>query len=164
VADADWLAHRKYLLGDDLEVRDHGEAVSAAITWIWGLIKIGPVTYRTDDPVTRAVAQAEMWAAAAVFDGGGTTERELRGTCASLGVHYCPPDFDRLSLEHGRGFYETLSWLTGSLDGWRQGRKPPVELPVRATDGTVAAAARSRELIGLIEDTRRRAQETLRRR
>lgn len=102
-----------------------------------------------------------MWAAMAIYDGGGTTERQLRAACESLGVAYWRPDFNTLTSEHGCGFYEALSWLTGSSDGWEGGRRCPLELPARLPDGT-PADDRSLELVGLIEDTRRRAAAALR--
>jgi len=65
---------------------------------VWGGISLGPVTGSTDQPVTRAVAVAEMWAAMAVYDGGRTTERQLRSACQSLGVAYWRPEFERFNF------------------------------------------------------------------
>jgi len=39
-----------------------------------------------------------MWAAMAVYDGGGTTERQLRSACPSLGVAYWRPEFERFNF------------------------------------------------------------------
>ena len=158
VADFHWLAHRKYLLSERKHVVREAEGMTCAVTWLWGAIRSGPATARTEYPVTRPVALAETWAAAAICDGGGTTERTLRGTCETLGVAYWPPDFDRLTRDHGWGIYTALSWFTGSLDGWQGGRRAPLELPVRGNNGSVDPDdARSRELVELIGDTRRRA-------
>jgi hypothetical protein len=92
----------------------------------------------------------------AVYDGGGTSERHLRGACERLGVTYRRPEFELFTIDHGQGFHE-LSWLTGSSDGWHNGRRCPLELPARANDGTLADDPRSAELVALIENTRRRA-------
>ena len=53
------------------------------------------------------------------------------------------------------GVDEALSWLVGGADGYECGRRCPLELPVRAADGTVVADRRSAELIAQIEETRR---------
>jgi len=51
-----------------------------------------------------------------------------------------------------------LSWLLAWPDGWQGGRRPPLEIPVRHADGSVAPDdQRSRELVEAIEATRRRA-------
>lgn len=163
VADLQWLAHRKYVLSTHECERDEAEGVATVITWLWGAIRLGPATGRPEYPVTRDLAVAELWAAMAVCDGGGTPEREVRGACELRGLPYYPPDFGRLSLDHGWGMYTCLSWATRCADGWEQGRRAPMELPARRADGTIDARdARSVELVGLIEDTRRRAAAAVR--
>jgi hypothetical protein len=157
VADLQWLAHRRYVLSKHESERDEAEGIATAITWLWGAIRFGPATSRPEHPITRDVAMAEMWAAMAVCDGGGTPEYWLRGDCELRGLRYYPPDFGRLSLDHGWGMYTCLSWATGSPDAWERGRSAPMELPTRRVDGTIGPHdARARELVGLIEDTRRR--------
>ena len=72
----------------------------------WGCA--GPVTGRTEKPVTEALARAEIWAAIAMSDG----ERpNLQQICADLGVEYWPP----LAVEQGwaEGVWLALRWLLG---------------------------------------------------
>jgi hypothetical protein len=158
VADLQWLAYRTYDLTDHEAERDEAEGITTAITWLWGAIRLGPVTSRPEYPITRDVAMAEMWAAMAVCDGGGTPEYWLRGDCELRGVRYYPPDFGRLSLDHGWGMYTCLSWATGSADGWERGRRAPMELPARRADGSLDPEdSRAYELVEMIEDIRRRA-------
>ncbi|MFN2496707.1 MAG: hypothetical protein ABR608_12485 [Pseudonocardiaceae bacterium] len=156
VEDLQWLAHRRRVETDGIE-SDAAAAMVATVMWVWGRIP-GPATGRLEQPVTRAVAVAEWWAAAAVSDGGATSERQRRGVCAELGVAYWSPQYDRVGLEEGYAIYQTLSWLLGTLDGWERGRRPPLTIPVRNADGDPAASdQRSRELAELIGQTRRRA-------
>ena len=156
VEDLQWLAHRRRVETDGIE-SDAAAAVVATVMWVWGRIP-GPVTGRLEQPVTRAVAVAEWWAAAAASDGGATSERQRRGVCAELDVAYWPPEYDRVGLEEGYAIYQTLSWLLGTLDGWERGRRPPLPIPVRNADGSLAPDdQRSRELAEMIGQTRRRA-------
>lgn len=160
VYDFQWLAHRRYLdtTGHQSEA---AAGMAAAVVWVRGGIS-GPATGRPEQPVTRAIATAELWAAMAICDGGGTPERQCRAVCAEVGVPYWPSDFDGVSLETGYGIYQTLSWLLRYLDGWEWGRYPPLELPARNADGGAPPGdQRSRELVELIEDTRRRAALSL---
>ena len=71
------------------------------------------------------------------------------------GVRYYRPDFERATLDHGMGMYQTLGWLIANADGWRGGRKPPLEIPARDADGNLADDPRSRELAELVAQTRR---------
>lgn len=162
VFDLRWLAHRRYLDAAHELDSQRGEAIAATVVWVWGDLA-GPATSRPEQPVTRPVAVAEMWAAMALADGGGTRERVLRGVCAMEGVAYYRPDFDKVDLEPGMAVYQTLSWLLGSLDGWERGRRPPMEIPQRDTAGGLAGDPRSRELADLVADTRVRAGAALRR-
>jgi hypothetical protein len=162
VADFQWLAYRQYMLTDDGDyLGQRGEAMASAVTWVWGAYTCGPVTGRIDQLLNRAVAVAELWAAMAIYDGGGTTEWQLRAVCADLGVRYWRPEFERFTMDHGQGFYEALSWLIGYADGYERGHRCPLELPVRADDGTVATDPHSAELFAQIEETRRRAAADL---
>lgn len=62
------------------------------------------------------------------------------------------------------GVYQALSLLLRSPNGWEPGRRPPLKIPTRAADGTIAADdSRSRELAALVANTRARAAETIRR-
>ncbi|MBW0101469.1 hypothetical protein [Pseudonocardia sp. KRD291] len=130
------------------------EGIGTAISWVQGAIQLGPATARSESPLTRALVTAEMWAAMALNDGGGTSERTLRGVCTREGVRYYRPDFERLTLDHGTGIYQALGWLIANGDGWRGGRTPPLEIPARDEDGNVANDRRSRELAEQIERIR----------
>lgn len=102
------------------------DGVLAGLTWVSGE-GAGPVTSRSA-PASRGEAVAEVWAAAAVADGGGTTQRDLRRVCTDQGVPYRAPDLS-LGLDYGFGAHQVLSWLSGCLDGWERGRRAPVEVP-----------------------------------
>jgi hypothetical protein len=161
VADLSWLAYRRFLLADDAYDRAEADGMQLALDWVRGSLELGPATGRHPCPCTRAVAEAELWAAMALADGGGTLERDMRHACRRLGVDYWPPDFD-IDLNTGEGIYLVLSWVTASDDGWCEGRRSPLELPVRNQDGSVDPGdARSLELLEQIEDTRRRAAEII---
>lgn len=154
VRDLDLIAYGRYVAnGHPCDVA-HAEGIGAAISWVQGAIQLGPATARAESPLTRALVTAEMWAAMAINDGGGTSERTLRGVCAMEGVRYYCPDFGRLTLDHGMGIYQTLGWLIANGDGWRGGRTPPMEIPARDADGNVAKDPRSRELAEQIERIR----------
>ncbi|MHA6626256.1 hypothetical protein ACU61A_12545 [Pseudonocardia sichuanensis] len=162
-ADLHWLAYRTYLDDERQHERERGEAIAMTVSWLGGGIW-SPITGRPEQPVPRGVAVAEMWAAMRVCDGGGTPVSALRAACAEQGVPYYPCS-DIPTLEHGWGVYQALSWLMRNLDGWEGGRRPPMEIPIRAADGTIAADdSRSQELAALVADTRARAAEALGRR
>ncbi|MBW0101637.1 hypothetical protein [Pseudonocardia sp. KRD291] len=154
VRDLGWLARWRHLANSHPCDAAYAEGVGAAIAWVQGSARVGPATARSESPLTRQLVTAEMWAAMALNDGGGTSERTLRGVCAVQGVAYVRPDFERATLDHGSGIYRTLGWLIGNGDGWRGGRVPPYEIPARDAAGNVAADPRSRELVELIERTR----------
>lgn len=154
VRDLDLLAYgRSVLDGHPCDVA-YAEGIGAAISWVHGAIRLGPATARPEWPLTRALVTAEMWAAMALNDGGGTSERTLRGVCMREGVRYYHPDFERATLDHGTGMYQTLGWLIANGDGWRGGRKPPLEIPLRDADGNVADDLRSLELAAQVERIR----------
>lgn len=113
VFDLHWLAYRRHLDAEHEVDAAGSEAIAATVVWVWGGL-IGPATLRPEQPVTRGVAVAEMWAAMAIGDGGGTPERDLRRACQWEGVRYYPPDFRDVDLEAGMAMYETLCWLVGT--------------------------------------------------
>jgi len=164
VFDLQWLAYRRYLDAEHEVDAAWGEAIAATVVWVWGSL-IGPATGRPEQPVTRGVAVAEMWAAMAIGDGGGTPERDLRGACEGVGVRYYPPDFCTVDPERGMAMYETLCWLLGDSPGGCSpaARRPPMEIPRREAAGRVAEDSRSRELAALVDDTRARAAASLNR-
>lgn len=162
VFDLHWLALRRYQDTEGWE-SEAAAGIASSVTWTWGY-GTGPATGRPEQPVTHRVATAEWWAAMAVADRGGTSERQRRGVCWELGVPYWAPDYDGMSLEEGYAIYQTLSWLLGTLDGWQRGRQPPLSIPARTADGSVPPDdQRSRDLVALIEDTQRRAAASSRR-
>ena len=163
VFDLQWLAYRRYLDAEHEVDAAWGEAIAATVVWVWGSL-VGPATGRPEQPVTRGVAVAEMWAAMALCDGGGTPERDLRRACEWEGVRYYPPDFRSVDAERGMAMYETLCWLTGDPPGgYGPSGRPPMEVPRRDAAGRVAEDLRSWELAALVDDTRARAAASLNR-
>lgn len=162
VCDLQWLAYRRHLDTEGwVSQAAAAVAVAATVVWVWGGIG-GPVTGRPEQPVTRAVATTELWAAMAACDGGYTPERQRRAVCAAEGVAYWAPDYQRVSLEEGYAIYQTLSWLLRSPDGWEHGRRAPLDIPSRGADGSpLPGDQRSAELVALVEDTRRRAADAV---
>lgn len=122
VMDLHWLAYRVH--SDTGSARSAG--ISGALAWVSGGAA-GPVTGRTDNPVTEALARAEMWAAIAISTGRSP---DLERICADLGVEYWPP----LAIERGwaEGVWLALRWLLGE-----QGADAPMTLPRRSPDGAL---------------------------
>lgn len=179
VNDLHWLAYRLFT--------DQGQSgaggIAATLGWIHG-DRVGPITERDEQPVTRALVHAEIWAAFRVDDEfTDDPEPSLRSTCERWGVVYWP--VVATDPRWANGVWRTLHWLVETVKV-----KPPVTLPVRNPDGTVptvdelvkaemaasphrswqlpelrlearhracATVAQSRELVALIDDTRRRA-------
>jgi len=126
LADVHVLAFREY--------RDTGsakaEAMGATAAWIRGG-RTAPVTFREEQPVTKALAKAEMWAAVHVVTG----DVPLESLCLDLGVHYAPAV--ATNAVWSLGVEEVLRWLTADP---LERRKPPIPLPRRNPDGSVATA------------------------
>lgn len=127
VDDAHWLAFQEY--GDGGSIAAGG--VGAALAWVRGG-QVAPVTGRDEQPVTEALARAEMWAATAA-ERPGRTPPPLERICADLGVAYWPPG--EVDTRWATGARATLRWLVGA-----PGQEPPAELPVRRPDGTTSTA------------------------
>jgi hypothetical protein len=107
-------------------------ARGAAVAWVCGGVA-GPVTGRTETPVTWGLASAEMWAALVVCDRSAPPPRE--NVCAGWGVHYLPP-VASVGLGVGDGVARALGWLLGA-----QGlSERPMLLPRRRPDGRVLTA------------------------
>jgi len=126
LADLHVLAFREY--------RDTGsvkaEAMGATAAWIRGG-RNAPVTFREEQPVTKVFAKAEMWAAVHVDTG----DVPLGSLCRDLGVSYAPAVVT--NLVWSLGVEEVLRWLTADP---LERRKPPIPLPRRNPDGSVATA------------------------
>lgn len=126
VADLHWLAYRVHL--DTGSLRCAG--IGAALAWVGGG-EVGPITGRSEKPVTEALARAEMWCAVSVSHTG--TPPELERICVELGVAYRAP----LAVARGwaDGVWVALQWLLG-VDG----AGAPMMLPRRGRDGAVLSA------------------------
>lgn len=84
-----------------------------AVSWARGGTT-GPVTERTEAPVTLALAKAEMWAALVASDPPGTPRPPVEARCTDLGVTWREP----LSDTHPQwadGAYRALRWLVGGV-------------------------------------------------
>lgn len=126
VEDLHWLAYRVH--SDTGSLRCAG--IAGALAWVGGG-QPGPVTGRTEKPVTEALARAEMWSAIAISDAG--TPPPLESICADLGVEYWPAQ--PVEREWANGVWLALHWLLGE-----DGADPPMTLPVRGSDGAVLSA------------------------
>jgi hypothetical protein len=105
-------------------------ARGAAVVWVLGGVA-APVTGRTETPVTRGLASAEMWAALVVC--ARNTPPPSADVCAGWGVQYLPP-MAAVGLDTGDGVARTLGWLLGTLP------ERPARLPSRNSDGRVLTA------------------------
>lgn len=134
VDDAYWLAHQEH--ADRHSAAAGG--VGAALAWVRGG-RVGPVTGRDEQPVTEALARAEMWAATAA-ERPGRTPPPLERTCADLGVAFWSPG--AVDNRWATGARATLRWLLGA-----PGQQAPAELPVRRSDGSTPTAAELYEAV-----------------
>jgi len=128
LADLHVLAYRRH--ADVGSPRHDGMAVTAA--WLRG-VRTAPVTFRDEQPVTRAVAQAEKLAAAWVSSDGA--KPPLEEFCAELGVPYRAPV--ATNAHYALGVWEVLHWLTADP---LERRTPPVDVPERNPDGSIPTA------------------------
>ncbi|MHA6793778.1 hypothetical protein ACVGVM_09715 [Pseudonocardia bannensis] len=120
IADLHWLAY-----ADATESTSRIAAgVVAAVAWARGGQQ-APVSGRTDQPVTRALAEMELWGARAATSPDSPIPIDaLRD---DLGVDYCPPR--ELDPQRAAGTVAALSWLLGKTTS------PPMPLPARRPDG-----------------------------
>jgi hypothetical protein len=125
IIDLHWLAYRVH--SDTGSARCAG--INGALAWVGGG-PAGPITGRTEKPVTEALARAEMWAAMDISNGATPG---LEQVCAELGVEYRPP----LPVERGwaEGVWLALRWLLGENEA-----DAPLTLPRRSPDGAVLTA------------------------
>ena len=106
--------------------------MAAAVAWVGGGRR-GPVTGRDEQPVSKALAQAEQWAAVAASSAAdGLPPPPLESFCASLQVAYWPPG--QVSPQWAHGVRRALRWLTGAQE------EPPLPVPMRSSDGHVLRA------------------------
>ncbi|WP_433503214.1 hypothetical protein ACQP04_26125 [Pseudonocardia halophobica] len=120
IADLHWLAY-----ADATESGSRTAAgVVAAVAWARGGQQ-APVSGRTEQPVSRALAEMELWAARTVMSPNSPVPIDaLRD---ELGVTYCPPR--QLDPHRAAGASAALNWLLGKATS------PPLPLPVRRPDG-----------------------------
>ncbi|MCE3554445.1 hypothetical protein LWC33_23685 [Pseudonocardia sp. RS11V-5] len=125
IADLHWLAY-----GDATESGSPSAAgVVAAVAWARGGQQ-APVSGRTEQPVTRAVAEMELWAARTVIS--PDSPLPIDALPDELGVAYCPPQ--QLDPQRAAGTSAALSWLLGKT------ATPPLPLPARRPDGQLVEA------------------------
>lgn len=113
VSDCYWLAYRAYME----EMAGTPGAIAATLAWVCGGAT-SPVSDRTERPVSREQAVAEMFAA--------------------MDVGYGPADYDDVRQEWAERVWRTLHWLAGPARG--APIKQPMNLPVRNVSGAVATA------------------------
>jgi hypothetical protein len=124
VVDLHWLAYRKHQQDQGSE---WASGVAATMAWVRHG-RVAPVTERDEQPVTRALAVAEMWAATAAAT-PDIPPPPLAVICADLSVSYQPAA--DVHPEWADGAWRALRWLLGE-----QGQASPLPLPVRHADGS----------------------------
>jgi len=128
LADLHVLAYRRH--ADVGSPRHDGMACTAA--WLRGA-RIAPVTFREEQPVTHALAKAEKLASMWVTSNGA--KPPLESFCARLGVPYREPV--AVDRHYALGVWEVLQWLTADP---LEHRLPPLDVPERNPDGSIATA------------------------
>jgi len=120
ITDLHWLAYAES--SETGSARAAGAVATPA--WVRGG-QGAPVTARPEQPVTSALAQFEMWAAAALI--GPDAPPPLKTLSEELGVAYRRPL--NISPAEADGVRAALGWLLGRT------RQPPLPLPERRADG-----------------------------
>lgn len=127
IADEHWLAYAM--------LTQHrlpwAAGVACSIAWVRGG-RVGPITERTEQPVTRAVAEAESYVAMDASDPIGGMPLDL--VYRQLDVTPYPPKPDT-NVKYALGAWRSLRWLLGDPD---QG--PPIPVPRRHPDGRLYTA------------------------
>jgi hypothetical protein len=124
VDDLYWLAYAMY----ESRAAPGLVGIGSAVVWVWGGGGPAPVTGRTDAPVTRGLARAEMWAAIAAYGSDDPPAPRPGALCDVFGVPYLPPlKVDRILAS---GVLQTLAWMLGE-----KGQDPPLMLPFRDAAG-----------------------------
>ena len=123
VVDLMWLAYGSWARSGS----QRSAAVMATAAWVRGG-RPAPVTERTDAPVMRAHAEAELWATFVV----ATPSFPAASMCVERGLDYRPPVvFDHVWAV---GAAATLRWLLGMSES------SPMPLPQRRADGSLVSA------------------------
>jgi hypothetical protein len=124
VDDLYWLAYSMY----ESRAAPGLVGIGGAVVWVWSGDGPAPVTGRTDAPVTRGLARAEMWAAIAAYGSDDPPAPRPGALCDVFGVPYLPPlKVDRILAS---GVLQTLAWMLGE-----KGQDPPLMLPFRDAAG-----------------------------
>jgi hypothetical protein len=118
-----WLAYGSWAESGS----QRSAVVMATAAWVRGG-RPAPLTERTDAPVTRALAEAELWVTFEVTMPPFPAE----SMCAGLSVGYRPPVV--VNLVWAVGAAATLRWLLGMSE------PSPMRLPQRRPDGSVVSA------------------------
>lgn len=128
ISDLHWLAYAMLV-----QTRlPWAAGVGAAISWIRGG-RNGPITERDEQPVTRAIADAERWAAEAARDPDHAPP--LGAIYAQLEVAPRPP-LPGQDPNYAVGVWRALRWVLRV-----PGQDPPLDIPRRHPDGRVFVAA-----------------------
>ncbi|HEX5145343.1 MAG TPA: hypothetical protein VFW21_15875 [Mycobacterium sp.] len=127
IADEHWLAYA-------MLVRDRlpwAAGVACSIAWIRGG-RVGPITERDEQPVTRAVADAERWAAEAARVPANPPPMDV--IYAQLKVTPWAP-LPNQDPNYAVGCWRALRWVLGV-----PGQDPPIPVPRRRPDGSLYTA------------------------
>lgn len=130
IADLHWLAYATLI---DTR-RPWAAGVFSSVAWVRGG-RVSPVTERSEQPVTRALAEYERWAAEAARDPAHPPPLET--IADTLGVPCVPPKPGLYGAAYAVGVWSTLRWMLQRVPD----EKPPLEVPRRHPDGRVFTAA-----------------------
>lgn len=124
VDDLYWLAYAMY----ERRAAPGLAGIGSAVTWVRSGIGLAPVTGRADTPVTRGLAQAEMWAAIAAYGSDDPPAPPPGALFDVFGVPYLQPL--RVDRVLASGVLHTLAWMLGE-----KGQDPPLMIPFRDSTG-----------------------------
>lgn len=128
IADLHWLAY-----GMLTRTRlPWAAGVACSVAWIRGG-RVGPVTERDEQPVTRAIADAERWAAEAARVPASPPPLDLIYAQLKVAPWAPLPDQDP---DYAVGCWCALRWVLGV-----PGQDPPLAVPRRHPDGRLYTAA-----------------------
>lgn len=127
IADEHWLAYAM-LATNRLP---WAAGVACSIAWIRGG-RVGPITERDEQPVTRAIADAERWAAEAARVPANPPPMDVIYAQLKVAPWAPLPDQDP---NYAVGCWRSLRWVLGV-----PGQDPPLAVPRRHPDGRVYVA------------------------